>query len=223
MLSKIVVKTKKICEVDPFFVFLARFKSEGKTAASKRQSLACQKDMSFNYMEKQMRKVLFLVLSLFLTICIQTAVTQGQTRVNLSQLAGDWHNGTMSMISEVNITTGKSTPSNGSTFTYKFTANGNFEFIGLMNSTMYGCTTSLFNHKTGSVKISGTTLTFIPNKKYWKNTYSCSPKSNKERDYVLEEESYEVSFKQDEYGRRLICLADAQGKESCYREQKKND
>ncbi len=96
------------------------------------------------------------------------------------------------------------------------TADGRFEFIGLMQSTVYGCTTSLFNDKRGKYEINGSNITFIPSKNFWRNTYSCSPATNKERDYVLERETYEFRTKTDEYGKTLVCLANAKG-ESCYR------
>jgi hypothetical protein len=123
------------------------------------------------------------------------------------------------MLQERNTVTGAVTPSNGSTFKYVFYPDGRFESIGLIQSTMYGCTTSLFNDKRGRYQISGSQITFIPSKNYWKNTYSCSPSSNKERDYTLERETMSYRTKTDEYGKTLVCLANAKG-ESCYRRAK---
>lgn len=136
----------------------------------------------------------------------------------LGEIVGEWHNGRVSMLQEKNLATGQVTSSNGSTFTYKFFADGRFEYIGYIKSTMYGCTTDLFNDKRGKVEISGSQLTLVPSKNYWKNTYSCSPASNKERDYVLERETYTFRTKTDEYGKTLICLANAKG-ESCFRRE----
>lgn len=133
-------------------------------------------------------------------------------------LVGTWTNGTTSMLGEKNMTTGVVTSRNGSTYKYVFHANGSFEFIGYMASTMYGCTTSLFNDKRGKYQISGNQITFTPSKNFWRNQYSCSPASNKERDYTLERETYEFRTKQDEYGKMLVCLANAKG-ESCYRRE----
>lgn len=137
-----------------------------------------------------------------------------------AELTGEWRNGNVSMMQEKKLSTGQTASSNGSTFTYRFYANGNFEFIGYMKSTMYGCTTDLFNDKRGKVEIDGDQITFIPTKNYWKNTYSCSPKSNKERNYTLERETYTWRITTDDYGRELICLANAKG-ESCYRKEEK--
>lgn len=137
-----------------------------------------------------------------------------------SEIVGEWHNGNVSMMQDKNLTTGQTTASNGSTFTYKFSANGTFEYIGYMKSTMYGCTTDLFNDKRGKFEIKGDQITFIPSKNYWKNTYSCSPNSNKERNYTLERETYTFSTKTDEYGKDLICLTNSNG-ESCFRREEK--
>ncbi|CAA9420088.1 MAG: hypothetical protein AVDCRST_MAG74-2902 [uncultured Pyrinomonadaceae bacterium] len=135
-----------------------------------------------------------------------------------NDIVGTWTNGNVSTLQEKNLTTGAIASRGGSTFKYVFTADGRFEFIGLMQSTVYGCTTSLFNDKRGKYEINGSNITFIPSKNFWRNTYSCSPASNKERDYVLERETYEFRTKTDEYGKTLVCLANAKG-ESCYRRE----
>jgi hypothetical protein len=135
-----------------------------------------------------------------------------------SGIIGTWTNGNVSTLQEKNLTTGAIASRGGSTFKYVFTADGRFEFVGLMQSTVYGCTTSLFNDKRGKYEINGSNITFIPSKNFWRNTYSCSPASNKERDYVLDRETYQFRTKTDEYGKTLVCLANAKG-ESCYRRE----
>jgi hypothetical protein len=148
----------------------------------------------------------------------QTESVSTQKSGSLSEIVGTWRNGNVSMLGEKNLRNGQVTARNGSTFSYKFFADGRFESIGYISSTMYGCTTDLFNDKRGRVEIAGSKLTLIPSKNYWKNTYSCSPASNKERDYVLDRETYDWRTKTDEYGKTLICLTNAKG-ESCYRRE----
>ena len=87
-----------------------------------------------------------------------------------------------------------------------------------MNSTVYGCTTSLFNDKRGRYEISGSTITLIPSKNFWRKQNSCAPNSNSEQNYKLDRETFQLSTKTDEYGKSLICLADAKG-EACYRRE----
>ncbi|HEY8563484.1 MAG TPA: hypothetical protein VIL74_24105 [Pyrinomonadaceae bacterium] len=132
-------------------------------------------------------------------------------------IVGTWTNGTTSMNYE-KYTNGTTAFRNGSTYKYVFYADGRFEFIGLMASTMYGCTTTLFNDKRGKYQISGNQITFTPSKNFWRNQYSCAPNSNKERDYTLDQETYSFRTKQDEYGKTLICLDSGKG-EACYRRE----
>lgn len=131
-------------------------------------------------------------------------------------LLGTWGTGGMSTMADRNRVTGSLTPSNGNTFKYVFTADGRFEFIGMMQSTLYGCTTTMFNDKRGSYEISGATVTLTPSKNFWRQQNSCAPNSTKERDYTLTPETYHWRTKTDEYGKSYICLANDKG-ESCYR------
>lgn len=136
-----------------------------------------------------------------------------------TDIVGTWATGGMSMIGDRNTITGSVTPSNGNTQKYQFGADGRFSFVGYLQSTQYGCTTALFNDKQGRYVIDGTQITLIPSKNFWRQTYSCSPASNKERNYTLERETYDVVTKTDEYGKLFICLANEKG-ESCYRKEK---
>jgi len=139
------------------------------------------------------------------------------TRNTGGGIVGTWTNGTTSMLAE-KYTNGTTAFRNGSTYKFVFYADGRFEYIGLMASTMYGCTTTLFNDKRGKYQISGSQITLVPSKNFWRNQYSCAPSSNKERDYTLERETYEFRTKQDEYGKTLICLDSGKG-EACYRRE----
>ena len=132
-------------------------------------------------------------------------------------IVGVWTNGSTSMNYE-KYQNGSTAFRNGSHHKYAFYADGRFEIIGLMASTMYGCTTTLFNDKRGRYQVSGNQLTLVPSKNFWRNTYSCSPASNKERDYTLDRETYTFRTKQDEYGKTLICLDSGKG-EACYRRE----
>lgn len=147
------------------------------------------------------------------------ATAQGPERgaVNAaSWLVGTWGTGGMSMMADRNTVTGATTPSNGSTFKYVFTADGRFEFVGLLQSTMYGCTTTLFNEKKGRFETDGQTLTLVPSRNFWRQQNGCAPNSNKEREYTLERETFRLRTKTDEYGKQFVCLANDKG-ETCYR------
>lgn len=147
------------------------------------------------------------------------ATAQGPERRDVnaaSWLVGTWGTGGMSMMADRNTVTGATTPSNGSTFKYAFTADGRFEFVGLLQSTMYGCTTTLFNEKKGRFETDGQTLTLIPSRNFWRQQNGCAPNSNKEREYTLERETFRLRTKTDEYGKQFVCLANDKG-ETCYR------
>lgn len=159
-------------------------------------------------------------LNFFASLLLSAAISgSAAAQVESSDIVGIWRTGGMSTIGERNTVTGATTPSNGNTMKYKFKPDGGFEFTGYLQSTMYGCRTDLFNDKQGRWRLDGSRLTLSLTKNYWKNTYSCSPRSNKERDYVLEPEVYEVRMKTDEYDKLYICLANAKG-ETCYRREK---
>jgi hypothetical protein len=134
-------------------------------------------------------------------------------------LVGTWQTGGLSTTDDVNTVTSARTASNGNTLKYEFRPDGRFAFVGYLQSTMYGCTTSLFQDKQGRYSLDGSRLTLTLTKNFWRNTYSCSPASNKERNYTLDSEVYEVSDKTDEYGKRYVCLANQKG-ETCYRKEK---
>lgn len=157
-------------------------------------------------------------LALFVIVVVTVITTYSQARISPADLSGTWSTGGMSTIGERNTVTGSTTPSNGNTQKYEFKADGTFSFIGYLQTTMYGCTTALFNDKRGRYVIEGDRLTLIPAKNFWRNTNSCSPSSKKERDYTHDREDYRVRTKIDEYQRQYICLATAKG-ESCYRRE----
>ncbi len=155
----------------------------------------------------------------FALLALAAANAFSQETFTTSDLAGIWRTGGMSTIGERNTVTGSTTPSNGNTQKYEFAANGTFNFVGYMQSTVYGCTTSLFNDKRGRFEIDEDRLTLIPSKNFWRNANSCSPSSTKERNYTLDRETFTVRTKVDEYDRLFICLTNTKG-ESCYRREK---
>ncbi len=155
----------------------------------------------------------------FIFVLFIAAASVSAQDLSASDLVGTWRTGGMSTIGDRNTVTGSVTPSNGNTLKFEFAANGRFAFTGYMQSTMYGCTTALFNDKQGRYLLEGSQLKLSLSKNFWRNTYSCSPASNKERNYTLDPEVYDLSTKTDEYGKLFICLANAKG-ETCYRREK---
>jgi hypothetical protein len=138
-----------------------------------------------------------------LALLMVTSIT-AQTRVP-AELVGRWFNGSASILQEQNMTTGALTSKYGSSIGYEIRADGTFQYAGLIKSTMYGCTTTLWNDRRGRITIEGDTITFAPNKDYWMSTNSCYPSANKEKNKELEAKTYnfEVGVKE---GRTWLCM-----------------
>ena len=129
-----------------------------------------------------------------------------QTRSQVpSNLVGRWFNGSTSILQEQNMSTGAISSKYGSSIGYEINADGTFQYAGLIKSTMYGCTTTLWNDRRGRISIEGDVITFRPNKDYWLNTYSCYPSSNKEKNKELQNQAFnfEVGTKN---GKEWLCL-----------------
>jgi hypothetical protein len=138
-----------------------------------------------------------------LALLMVTSIT-AQTRVP-AELVGRWFNGSASILQEQNMTTGALTSKYGSSIGYEIRADGAFQYAGLIKSTMYGCTTTLWNDQRGRISIDGDRITFTPNKDYWMSTNSCYPSANKEKNKELEAKTYnfEVGVKE---GRTWLCM-----------------
>ncbi|HEV7643140.1 MAG TPA: hypothetical protein VGO50_04290 [Pyrinomonadaceae bacterium] len=154
-----------------------------------------------------------IVLILFLLLLSQsfTAYAQGP-----EDILGYWKTGSVGSLQYQNTVTGATKSNRGSLFTYKFLPNGNYEFIGYMESTMYNCTTTLFNEIKGKYTVDGSTIKLNPSRDYWKNTNSCAASANKEQTKTPTKKSLGFERKEDEYGKQLLCLTDGEA-ETCYR------
>lgn len=161
-------------------------------------------------MKKQLFRSLLLVLAIFAQVLSVFAQS--------SELVGSWKNASVGMIQYQNSTTGATKPGRGSVFSYKFLANGSYEFIGYMETTMYNCTTTLFNEVKGKYAVDGTTVTLNPARDFWKSTNSCYASGNKQQLKTPQESVYEIEFRKDDYGNRLLCLTNDKG-ESCFKRE----
>jgi hypothetical protein len=131
-------------------------------------------------------------------------------------LVGAWRSSEIGMISYQNTITGSSRPGRGTTMQYKFLPGGRFEYNGYMETTMYNCTTTLFNPVAGTYSVEGDRLTILPQTSKWQQTNTCASSMNKTQPGKLDPESYTFRFSNEQGGRRL-CLKSAKGNEVCYR------
>jgi hypothetical protein len=135
-------------------------------------------------------------------------------------IVGEWSNGYTSLLSGYTPTYGPKsyTPGKAHVFKYVFHPNGTFEFTGLLQTTMFSCTTSIFQDKRGTYTISGNRLALTKSKNFFRKTDSCFSAKNMERDYDLSPETYTISVRRNDYGKDEVCLDSGNG-EACYQRQ----
>jgi len=144
------------------------------------------------------------ITGMILTLLMVGSVAAQRSQVP-SNLVGKWFEGSASILQEKNTMTGSVASRYGSSIGYEINADGTFQYAGLMKSTLYGCTTTLWNDRRGTILIEGDVITFKHTKDYWLNTYSCSPSSNKEKNKDLVDRSYNFEVG-EKAGRTWLCM-----------------
>jgi hypothetical protein len=107
-------------------------------------------------------------------------------------MMGRWTSGRVSMIQYQDAWTGAYKPPSGSHFAYEFRPDGTYTFIGLMQSTIYNCTTSMFSQETGTYEFENGIVSLHPRKNPYRMTNNCAPSSNREAPGKLIERAYRV-------------------------------
>ena len=165
-------------------------------------------------MRKKVSSVTLWLLIFFSIVVVEAYSTFAQD----ADITGSWKTGSVGSIQYQNQVTGATKPGRGSVFWYKFFPNGNYEYVGYMEVSMYNCTTTLFNQINGKYSVDGSTISLHPARDYWKNTNSCAASGNKEQTKAPTKKTLEFQPKTDEYGNEMLCLADG-GAETCYRRE----
>ena len=130
------------------------------------------------------------IFTAFILSLLVTVSTFAQTSRIPAELVGKWFEGSTSILNEENLTTGALTSRYGSSIGYTIESDGTFRYAGLIKSTMYGCTTTLWNDRRGKMSVSGDVITITPTKDYWFNSNSCSSSSTKEQNKPLKKQAY---------------------------------
>ena len=146
---------------------------------------------------------LFAKLFLSLIVIVTTSNAFGQNVPE--ELVGQWFEGSVSILQEQNMATGAVASRYGSSIGYVINADGTFRYAALIKSTLYGCTTSLWNDRRGRVSIEGDRITFTPTKDYWFNSNSCYPSSNKEKNKPLEAKTFNFETGPRD-GKQWLCM-----------------
>lgn len=165
-----------------------------------------------------MKYVLFLM---SLMLVFATSGVSAQSGRVPSELIGSWRTGRVSLLNYRNNTTGSTTPANGSTFSYRFYEDGRYEFTGYMQSTMYNCTTKLFNQIRGVFEVDGSQITLTQKSSNWQNENTCSPSSKKEKAGELKQERFTWRIK-TEGNRESFCITYPNGEENCFQKEVDN-
>lgn len=160
-----------------------------------------------------MKKITFFILTAI--ICLSSSIAFGQTE----SLNGTWTNGSVGSIQYQNRTTGSTRSGHGSHFSYKLFANGTYEYVGYMETTMYNCTNTLFNQVTGKFRVGDSKIELEQSRDFWKTTNSCAASGNKQSTKPASKKTVSFNIKQDEYGSTLLCLTEKEA-ESCFKKEK---
>lgn len=150
------------------------------------------------------------------TLSFLSILLAGAVFAQSDPVVGEWNNGSVGSVQYKDRVTGSTTPGRGSVFTYRFLPNGNYEFTGYMQSTMYNCTTTLFNQITGRYTVVGSEIQLSPARDLWKSTNSCAASGNRQQTKEPVKKSLNFELRTDEYGAELLCLSE-NGSETCFR------
>lgn len=124
-----------------------------------------------------------------------------------TSVLGRWNTGRISSIQYRDAFTGVARPTNGNHFSYEFQADGSYTFTGLMQSTIYNCTTSMFSEEKGRYRIEGGVLSLEPESNPYQMRNSCAPSSNKQAPGKLVPRRYRVKIE----GQNLELTAEKDG------------
>lgn len=146
------------------------------------------------------------------------AAAEGAQADATGELLGSWRSSEIGMIGYQNSITGASKPGRGTTMQYRFLPGGRYEYNGYLETTLYNCTTTLFNPVKGTYRVDGGRLILTPETSRWEQRNNCAASMNKERPGELTPSAYAWRVS-DEGGARRLCLSASGGGEVCYRRE----
>lgn len=126
---------------------------------------------------------------------------------DISAYVGKWvwaHSGSSTI-----STGGAYMGSNGSRFTYQFSADGTVEFTGIMNVMNGGCSQQIFRSIRGKASVSGNNLTISWQPEKFTRDFSCDTANNYTKTMPAKIEKYKVAFKTD-LGQKQMCFVGAE-------------
>lgn len=136
-----------------------------------------------------------------------TSAPAAQTRypaVEGKQLVGKWRATKGSAVQYANTATGALAPTNGSSFFYQFNADGTYQFNGLMQVTMYSCSTQLYNDAAGKYHVEGDRLFIEPISGKHQARQTCGANKYTEKPADLSKQEYIIHFEPNPNGAVLV-------------------
>ncbi len=126
-------------------------------------------------------------------------------------LVGEWSTGSVSSIQYKDRATGSYAPPSGNTMTYKFHPDGTYEQSGLMQFSMYNCTSSYFLSMTGRYELNGDMLKLVPTDGTFDSKGNCGGQTGRRpANKAIAEMRVRVSGGE-------MAMIDRDGKQSIYR------
>ncbi|CAN5469882.1 hypothetical protein BH24DEI1_BH24DEI1_15690 [soil metagenome] len=121
-----------------------------------------------------------------------------------SQLLGGWSQGSGSATQYYDPNSGAWAPPTGSGFSYTFYPDGRYEYSGMMQSSVYACTTTIFAYEAGTVLTEDRVMMLRQGVNKFKSQDTCNESWNYERDDPLETRYLLWSIDKDEYGSTVL-------------------
>ena len=136
-----------------------------------------------------------------------------------AEFTGTWYAGNVSGVIFNNPNTGQWSSPSGTGVTYTFNRDGTYEKGVLLQSSLYGCTSSFLAYQRGTVRVSGAApATFELTASYAriKSVDNCVTKNNYEKDDPYRSETILVQRGRDEYNNEVLQIRSPDGHPSAF-------
>lgn len=130
------------------------------------------------------------------------------------QLAKEWYYGNISSTNFFNPGTGQFSAPSGTGMYFKFTTEGYYEKGVLLQSSLYGCTSTFYAFNKGTMVVEGNKITLYPTYGKIKSEDNCSTENNYEKPDDIQKEIMLWEIGLDEYNQETLWLRYEDGQPS---------
>lgn len=138
--------------------------------------------------------------------------------VTQADLAGEWYKSSMSTVDYVNRSTGAHSAPSGERLNIKFSPDGGYKLGFLLQSSLYGCSTTIFGYQVGSYTFADSIVNIDVKTNTMTSKDTCHAEWNYQKQVPVSKSVYQVRLGQSEYGPVLI-LRSPNGKDEVYARQ----